>query len=154
MDTRIIFVLQFSLSLVAWSTVALVFIAPALRARSRSHALMWLALPHMFRHVGMVFLVPGLTYKTLPSGFANAAAYGDLAAGVLALAAVFALRAGWRAGLALAVLLNVVGSLDLLYALSHTGISARLGAAWFIPTMLVPLLLVTHAMSFARMIRK
>jgi hypothetical protein len=154
MDTQAIFGLQFILSLAAWSAVGLVVISPALQGKPKGQALMWLALPHMFRHVGMVFLVPGLTYEALPSGFAGPAAYGDLATGVLALAAVFALRANWRGGLALAVLFNVVGSLDLLNALRHTEVAPLFGAAWYIPTMLVPLLLVTHVMSFSRLLRR
>ena len=53
---------------------------------SRRHqALFWLTLPHAFRHVGMVFLVPGVVARPLPEAFAIPAAYGDLLTGVLAL---------------------------------------------------------------------
>ena len=49
----------------------------------------------------MVFLVPGVVAQPLPEAFANPAAYGDLAAGVLALLAFIALRTNWAGALAL-----------------------------------------------------
>ena len=52
---------------------------------------------------------------------------------------------------------NVVGTLDLLNAL-YLGIRYRvpphLGSAWYIPTVAVPALLVSHAMIFARLARR
>ena len=151
MDTQAIFGLQFVLSLVAWGVVAGMFLSPWLALKSRREALMWLSLPHAFRHIGLVFLVPGVVHQPLPSGFANAAAYGDLATGVLALLAIVALRSRWSGALALAWLFNVVGTVDLANALRHLDLPPRFGATWYIPTMLVPLLLVTHAMMFKRL---
>lgn len=49
---------------------------------------------------------------------------------------------------------NIVGTVDLLYALSHPDAVPSLGAAWYIPTFFVPLLLITHFMIFARLLRK
>jgi hypothetical protein len=47
---------------------------------------------------------------------------------------------------------NLWGSLDLLNAFYHGGNSGfmpgQLGAAYFIPTVLVPLMLITHALAF------
>jgi len=42
----------------------------------------------------------------------------------------------------------------LLNALRHLDIASSLGAAWYIPTFFVPLLLVTHYMSFVRLLRR
>ena len=153
MSTQAIFGLQFVLSFLAWSAVARFLFAPLLGGKARHQTLLWLALPHAFRHVGLVFLVPGVVDQPLPTDFANAAAYGDLATGVLALVAAFALHRGWSVRYGLTWLFNVVGSLDLLNALRHTDVAPLFGAAWYIPTMLVPLLLVTHAMSFAYLLR-
>jgi hypothetical protein len=152
MDADAIFGLQFLMSLVAWSVVAIVFLGPWLRGLSKTQALLWLTVPHAFRHIGLVFLVPGVVDQPLPGGFSGPAAYGDLAAAVLALVALVALRSGWTARFALAGLAHTVGALDLANALRHTDVAPLFGAAWYIPTFFVPLLLVTHALGLKRLL--
>ena len=82
------------------------------------------------------------------------AAYGDLAAGVLALLALIALRTSWAGAVALVWAFNVVGTVDLLNALRHVDVAPLFGSAWYIPTFLVPLLLVTHFMIFVRLFKR
>ncbi len=154
MTTQDIFGLQFALSIVIFAVVARVYLRPWLGGLTKREALMWLTLPHMFRHVGMVFLVPGMVSDGMPEGFAKPAAYGDLLTGILALAAFVALHMDWRAKFALVWIYTVVGLVDLGKALPQTDVAPFFGAAWYIPTMLVPLLLVTHVMSFARLVRR
>ena len=154
MDAQAIFGLQFLLSLVVWSLIAKWLLTPWLDHKPRQQALFWLTLPHAFRHIGMVFLVPGVVAHPLPGAFATPAAYGDLVTGVLALVALFALRIGWGGAPALVWLFNIVGSVDLLNALRHVNVAPNFGAAWYIPTFLVPLLLVTHFMIFTRLLRR
>ncbi len=154
MDTQVIFGLQFFLSLVVWGLIAKWLMTPWLERQSPHQALFWLTLPHAFRYIGMVFLVPGVVAQTMPSSFATAAAYGDLVTGVLALLALIALRTGWAGALALVWLFNIVGTVDLLNALRQANAIPHFGAAWYIPTFLVPLLLVTHFMIFARLLRR
>jgi hypothetical protein len=48
--------------------------------------------PHTFRFIGLSFLVPGVVSPTLSQAFAAPAAYGDLIAAVLAVAAILSLR--------------------------------------------------------------
>ena len=154
MDAREIFGLQFVLSVVVWGLLARWLLSPWLEKKSRQEALFWLTLPHAFRHVGMVFLVPGVVAQPLPESFANPAAYGDLLTGVLALLALIALRTSWAGAVVLVGLFNTVGTVDLLNALRHVDVAPDFGAAWYIPTFLVPLLLVTHVMVFARLFRR
>jgi hypothetical protein len=54
-------------------------------------------MPHLFRFVGLSFLVPGVVSPELPRAIAVPAAYGDLGAAILALIATLALarRASW-----------------------------------------------------------
>jgi len=92
MDTQAIFALQFVISVVVIASLARWELAPRLARLSSADALFWLAVPHAFRHIGMVFLVPGIVAQPLPAGFAIPAAYGDLATGLLAFVALFALR--------------------------------------------------------------
>ena len=152
MDTQSIFALQFALSLTAWSTIATFLAGPWLARLPRHEALVWLILPHAFRHVGMVFLVPGVVDQPLPESFAIPAAYGDLAAGALALLSIVALRGRWSGALAIVWTFNVVGTVDLARALGQVEVVPLFGSTWYIPTMLVPLLLVTHFMIFRKLL--
>ena len=154
MDTLAIFGLQLVMSIILYSLLAKWFLAPWLREKTQSQALFWLTLPHATRYVGMIFLVPGVVSPSLPGSFATAAAYGDLAAGLLALVVLIALRNRWTGTMALIWLFNIVGTVDLVNALSQAQAVPYLGAAWYIPTFWVPVLLVTHFMIFARLLKK
>jgi hypothetical protein len=146
------------LCLIAFGIVAGNYITPRLRVWSREDAIKALAAPHMFRFVGLAFLVPGVVSPTLSPAFANPAAYGDLAAAILAMIAVLALsvRAAWA--LFAVWIFNIEGTADLLFAFYQAIIGApsppgSLGAAFFIPTLIVPPLLVTHALIFRQLLR-
>lgn len=113
---------------------------------------------HSFRFFGLVFLVPGVVGPHLPTAFATFAAYGDLAAGVLAMLALLAIRVRplfWT----LIVAFNVVGVVDLVVDYYHgatlglPALSGDLGAAYAIPILYVPLLMITHGTAFYLMAR-
>jgi hypothetical protein len=99
--------------------------------------------------------VPGVVAPELSAAFARPAAYGDLIAAVLALLALAALRSRW--GMPLVWVFNLWGSADLLYAFyqgNSVGFApGQLGAAYFIPTVVVPLLLITHGLMFRLLLR-
>ncbi len=154
MSVLTVFGLQFFLSLVLCGLLAKWFLAPWLKEKTQSEALFWLTLPHATRYVGLVFLVPGVVSQSLPNSFAVPAAYGDLVAGVLALLALVALRSRWAGAVALVWVFNILGTVDLLNALRQAHAVPHLGAAWYIPTFWVPVLLVTHFMIFGRLFRK
>jgi hypothetical protein len=112
----------------------------------------------MFRFIGLSFLVPGVVSPTLSPDFAAPAAYGDLGAAVLAVVTVLALSARLSWAIPIAWVLNLWGSADLLNAIYQGQIGVgigpgSLGAAYFIPTVLVPPLLVTHALMFWLLLR-
>jgi hypothetical protein len=155
MSARAIFGVQMLLSRVGYSLVARFYVAPRLRALPRPAALTPLLLFHAFRHLGMVFLVPTVVGPALPAAFAVPTAYGDLLAALLALLAIGALRMAWPLAIPLVWLFNVEGTLDLLNAF-YQGLrhDVQPGAAYYIPTFVVPALLVTHAMIFAMLIRR
>ncbi len=152
MDVQASFGLQFVMSLVVWGLIAKWLLAPWLERMSLHQALLYLTLPHAFRYMGMVFLVPGVVAQPLPGTFAIPAAYGDLTTALLALLTLIALRSGWAWTLALVWLFNIVGTVDLLNALRQPNVVPDFGATWYIPTLFVPLLLVTHFMFFARLL--
>jgi hypothetical protein len=95
-------------------------------------------------------LVPGVVSPDLPPAFSHPAAYGDLIAAILASLTLLSLPT--KPGFALAWLACLWGTADLLnafYQANHAGLLAgQLGAAFFLPTLIVPLLLITHALAF------
>ncbi len=156
MEHPAIFGLQFLLSLIVYVLIAKWYVAPWLAAKPINQALMPLIFPHAFRHIGLLFLVPGVVAEPLPPAFADPAAYGDFATGILAILALLALRGGWRIALPLVWLFSIVGAVDLLHAVVRgltVDAQEHMGAAWYIPTFIVPALIVTHVMVFARLLR-
>ena len=154
MDPLSIFVLQLVLSITVFTIVAKWYVSPWLAEKTNGQALTVLIFPHAMRHIGLLFFVPGVVSQPLPDFFSYTAAYGDLVSGLLALLALVILRKGWGIAIPLVWLFNIVVSVDLLNALRHVDVVPDLGATWYIPTFLVPLLLVTHAMIFARLLRR
>lgn len=147
---QLCFFLSIAFSFAAWGMVTARYIWPELRLRQRAEALQPLLILHSFRFLGLAFLIPGVVSPGLPSAFARSAAYGDIIAAALALLTLLSLPR--RAGIVTAWTFNIWGSADLLnafYQANHAGLQAgQLGAAYFIPTFVVPLLLITHALAF------
>lgn len=147
-----IFGLQFLLSLLIFGLLAGWLGRPILQRLELPDALFWLTIPHAFRHIGMVFEVPGVVSPDMPESFSLAAAYGDLTAGLLAIVTLLALRRRSALMIPLAWLLNIVGTADLAMALPRIDAVPYFQSAWYIPTMIVPLLLVAHFMAFQRLL--
>jgi hypothetical protein len=110
---------------------------------------------HSFRFMGLAFLVPGVVSPDLPSSFANPVAYGDFIAALLALLSLALLPR--PAGIVTAWVFNVWGAADLLNAFyqgNNVGlIPGQLGAAYAIPTLVVPALLITHWLALRILLR-
>src|SRR5262249_34236502 len=148
--THVLFGISVAMSFVAFGLVTKIYILPRLRALPRHEALLALVMPHTFRFIGLSFLVPGVVAPTLPAAFAALVAYGDLVAAPLAIAAVLAIiKRPWALGAVW--VFNLWGTADLLLAIYQGQIGvgidpSELGAAFFIPTVIVPPLLVTHGL--------
>ena len=158
MNVFALFGISTLMSLVSSGVIAQLYAWPWLRTMNRDQALLVLVAPHMFlRFIGLSFLVPGVVSPSLPAAFAVPAAYGDFVAGIFAVTATLALsqRASWA--MALVWLFNSWGAADLLFAIVQ-GLRLQidpgaLGATFFIPTAVVPPLLVTHALIFRLLVR-
>src|SRR6185437_12725999 len=121
-----LFGLSVVFSFVAWGLVSAHVIWPELRERTFEDAMRPLLILHSFRFVGLSFLIPGVVSGDLPVNFTFDAAYGDIVAAVLAIAALAALRT--RLGIPLVWIFNLWGSIDLLnafYQASAGGIMPR-----------------------------
>jgi hypothetical protein len=149
------FFVSIAFSFIAWGIVTARYIWPELRLRQRAEALRPLLILHSFRFIGLAFLVPGVVSPDLPSTFAHSAAYGDIIAAILALLSLLLLPSA--AGIAVAWIFSLWGSADILnafYQANHAGLMAgQLGAAYFLPTLVVPLLLITHGLAFRILLR-
>lgn len=150
MLSQLYFFASVAFSLIVWGIVAARYIWPKLRRLDRTDALRSVLILHSFRFFGLAFLIPGVVSAELPLAFARPTAYGDLIAAMLALLALTLLPG--RAGFATAWVFNIWGALDLLNAFyqgNHAGLLAgQLGALYVIPTIIVPLLLITHGLAF------
>lgn len=130
---------------------AKIYLLPKLRELRPRSVLLPILLLHAFRHLGLMFLAPGGTYAGIPQQFAYPAAFGDLLAAVLALAAIPALVANARSARLLVWVFNLEGTLDLLAAIALAtvyGAAPHMGPAYWIPAFWVPALLVTHYVTF------
>ena len=147
---QLCFFASIAFSFIAWGIVATRYIWPRLRHLPRAEALRPLLVLHSFRFIGLAFLVPGVVSPDLPPAFAHSAAYGDIIAATLALLSLASLQS--RAGVVIAWIFNLWGAADLLSAFyrgNEAGLMpGHLGAAYFIPTLLVPLMLITHGLIF------
>jgi hypothetical protein len=147
---QLCFFVSIAFGFIAWGIVATRYIWPRLRHLPRAEALRPLLVLHSFRFIGLAFLVPGVVSPDLPPAFAHSAAYGDIIAATLALLSLASLPRG--AGVVIAWIFNLWGAADLLSAFyrgNEAGLMAgQLGAAYFIPTLVVPLMLITHGLVF------
>src|SRR5438045_2595263 len=146
MSSQLSFFTSIAFGMIAWGLVTSRYIWPRLRFRERAEALEPLLILHSFRFLGLSFLVNGVVSSDLPSAFAHSAALGDIIAATLALLALLTQSSG--TGVVFAWIFNLWGSADLLNAFYRANgaglLPGQLGAAYFIPTLLVPLLLITH----------
>jgi hypothetical protein len=158
MNSEQIFAVESVGSLVVFTLIAVRFWAPRLSRLTAVDALTALLLLHAFRTAGLTIIAPEVGVDpNLPRSFAVPAAYGDLIAAILALLAIAALRNRIPLAALVVWIFSVEGMADLLNALVQ-GLridltSYQLGPTWFIFTVLVPALWVTHVMIVMILIR-
>lgn len=153
MSTQLVFQTHLGLGYLAWLLCFGTYIWPRLKAMDAVDAQRAIATLHSFRFFGLVFIVPGVVGADLPASFATFAATWDFATGVLALLALLTVRIRPLFWL-FVVAFNAVGFLDLILDYTHAvqiGLPERageLGAAYAIPILYVPLLMITHVAAF------
>jgi hypothetical protein len=153
-----IFQIHLVLGYVPWLLCFGSYMWPRLASMDRVEAHRAIATLHSFRFFGLVFILPGVVGPNLPAGFATFAAYGDFATGVLAILALLTARIGplfWPLVLAF----NFVGAADIIIDYYHgdqvglPALAGELGAAYAIPIIYVPLLMITHVVAFYLLVR-
>ena len=152
-----IFVVQFVLSIFAWVIIARWFVISWIKTRSDLEVLPILIIPQLFRHIGATLLVPGVAASSLPPLFAVSTAYGDIATALLAMLSVSALVLRWKRALTIVWIFNIFGSLDMVHSLiqgARLKVAPHLGAAWVVPTFVVPMMLTIHFLVFYTLVRE
>jgi hypothetical protein len=158
MSPTTIFDIHLVLGYVPWLLCFGTYAWPRLKSMDRSEAQRAIATLHSFRFFGLVFVMPGVVGPDLPAGFATFAAYGDFAAGVLAMLALLTARIRPLFWL-FVVAFNLVGAADILVDYYHgvqldlPALSGQLAATYWIPIIYVPLLMVTHVAAFYLLLR-
>ena len=147
-----IFRIHLVTGLFAWALYVGNYWYPKLIAAGRRQALRQIAMLHAFRFEGLLFLMPAFVGNGLPAAFAVLAAYGDLATAILAIASILTFR--WeRVSLAFTILYTIIGAADIVNNV-HNVISLgidqhpeRLGVAYLIVVLYVPVLFITHGIA-------
>ncbi len=159
MNVQLIFGIYAATSFVTAIVIARLYIWPKLIATSTERALEALIAPQaLIRLLGVGFLVPGIVSPLMNPGFAIPAAIGDYVAAILALIATVAIHYRSKLARPLAWLFNIEALIDLLNAFAQAGRhrmpAGAFGVAFYIPTALVPLLLVSHWLIFLLLMRR
>ena len=157
MSPETIFRSHLILGYVAWLLCFRAYLLPKLKSMDQVQAHRAIATLHSFRFFGLVFILPGVV-GNLPASFAPFAAYWDLATGLLAILALLTVKIRPLFWLSVTAF-NLVGIIDLIldyYHATQIGLPAmagQLGAAYVIPVIYVPLLMITHVVSFYWLLR-
>ena len=158
MPTETVFLIHLVLGYVAWLLCFAVYLLPRLKAMDRVEAQRAIATLHSFRFFGLVFILPGVIGPNLPASFAAFAAYADLATGLLAMMALLTVKMR-RLFWLFVVAFNLVGAGDIIIDYYHAiqanlpAMAGELGAAYAIPIIYVPLLMITHVAAFYFLLR-
>ena len=153
LDRIMVFNLVLSTIIFYWA--AKIYLMPKLKEMSVTTIFVPILFFHSLRHLGLMFMAPGAVYEGMPKQFAYPAGIGDFIAGLLALFALYAIRQDKPFKLTAMWVFNVVGTIDLAYAISMGAlhnIGPYMGASYWIPTFWVPAFLVTHFVVFKKLL--
>lgn len=157
MTPETIFRIHLIFGYVAWFLFFGAYVMPKLRSTGWVDAQRAIATLHSFRFFGLVFILPGVV-GTLPGTFARFAAYGDFVTGVLAIIALSTVRIPSLFRV-FVIAFNIAGAADILIDYYHATVEGlpfvvgQLGAAYWIPVLYVPVLMITHGIAFYLLLR-
>ena len=157
MGNMLIFLSQFSLSLILYWLLAKYIVWEFAKRLPLGQLIALLLVPHALRLLGLLAIVPGVVGEPLAkTSFAWGVAYGDAIVAPSAVVAIWLWLSGRRSAKAVTWLFSVIASLDLanalLGALTLPVYNYDIGAFWIVLTYIVPLLLVTQAMIFIQLV--
>ena len=158
MSQATVFWMHLVLGYVAWLLFFGAYAWPKLKTMDWVESQRAIATLHSFRFFGLVFILPGVIGPNLPASFAEFAAYGDFATGILAILALLTVRIRPLFSL-FVIAFNVVGAADIIIDYYHgnqvglAAVAGQLGATYAIPIIYVPALMITHIVAFYLLVR-
>jgi hypothetical protein len=157
MQPIVLFGIQFTFSLVAYTLAAWWYVAPRLARLPRETALLPLVWIHVLRIAGGTILAPGAVGDAVPMDFRTMIGYGDMLTALLAMVALVALRLRLPYAIGLVWLFVVVGLVDtvnaIIESMRYSVFNYPLGVNWVIVTSYVPALLVSTVLIFIHLRR-
>lgn len=156
MKTGIIpFAISVLMSFIVWNKIIATYFWQRIQGLEIKKAVKPILFLHSFRFGGLAFLVPGAVAANLNSDWAYHAATGDLIAAVLAFTALSLINHNNIFKVILWIF-NIWGILDLIVAAIQGvfyNVVPSLGATYFILVIYVPLLFLTHILSFRLLLK-
>jgi hypothetical protein len=159
MSPATIFQIHLILGYALWLLCFGAYVWSRLKAMDQIDAQRAIASLHSFRIFGLVFIVPGVVGPNLPTSFGIFAANGDFATGLLAMLALVTVRLRSFFWLFI-IAFNLVGIVDIIVDYYHGNqadlpmLAEELGATYAIPTVYVPVLMITHVVAFYLLARR
>jgi hypothetical protein len=156
MNNMVVFLSQFTLSLILYSVVAKYIFWDYAKRLPREKLNALLLIPHAFRLLGLLAIVKGVAGEALAkTAFASEVAYGDALVAPLAVLSMWLWLSGKKSATAMTWVFSIVASLDLanalLGALTLPVYNYDIGAFWIVLTYVVPLLVVTQAIIWVQL---
>lgn len=157
MHPFLIVAIQFSMGLAAYGLIFSKYVRPRLEIVDFHAAIAPMLLVHAFRFLGLTLLAPGQVDPAQDLTALQTIAFGDLAAGVVGLAAAIAAFQRSAATRPLAWLLTVVGLADFAsvsLAIQRADVfSAGIGGMWFLQGLVAPVLVISHVYVIRMLLR-
>jgi hypothetical protein len=154
-NSDLVFPAQVALAFITMGLLARWFVAPRLAGLPRDLALQPLLAVHTLRYIGLVFLAPAAA-PSLAQSFAVPAGLGTAIAGLLALGSIALLRARSRFAIPLVWIFSIEGLADFANAFAQARSATvvdQLGAAYYVPIVIVPAAVITHLMILGLLVR-
>ena len=143
------------LSTIIFYWAARIYLMPKLKEISAATIFVPILILHSLRQLGLMFMASGAVHEGMPPQFAYPAGIGDFISALLALFALYAIRQDKPFKIAAMWVFNVVGTIDLAFAISMATLhnaSPYMGASYWIPSFWVPAFLVTHYIVFKKLL--
>lgn len=144
------------MSITAYILIYRVYLRSWLRERTFDEAVLPFLILHIFRFLGLNLLVTGQVDPAVPRDALRIMSYGDLASGVCALLAAFAVVNRSQHRKALVWLFSMVGIADF-FVIGPTAWKAgvlfhSIGTMWFLMSTFATALALTHIYIFLRLL--
>ncbi|WP_350292662.1 hypothetical protein [uncultured Croceitalea sp.] len=157
MNITQIFLTQLFTAYAVWLVLSIFLIVPKLNQLSKKTLLILLVIPQMFRYIGVsVAASPVVTSKNIPIELAQHIAIGDWLTAVCAVIAFILLNTNSKLAITSVWILNIIGFADQIMTMTRAteaGLANYMDAAWYVPTVLLPIMTVSHILIFYYLIK-